>query len=123
MLRTALALGLVLAAVGCNNSSSPPSAGSCTITNGGAMACTDFGAGYTTSIASAACNSGMGVYASGSACTSSGRSARCTVTVTNAGGTIQATINYYAPITATQAQGQCPPSMPAANTTYTFAAN
>jgi hypothetical protein len=119
MHRTFFALvALVLAS--CSNTPPPMS---CTFTASGTTGCLDFIAGYTSATAAAGCNVASGTYSATTSCSAASRVGRCTTTATNSGGTVTYIVNYYAPATTADAQTQCPPSTPAANTTYSFQAN
>jgi hypothetical protein len=83
--------------------------------------CSDYGDGYTSAQVMQSCSAAQGTY-SASACPSTGRVARCTISLTIAGTTATATQNYYSPNTAASVMQACS----AQNTggiTATFQAN
>jgi hypothetical protein len=68
--------------------------------------CVDYGDGYTASVAMQSCSASNGSY-SASACLSTNRVARCTVTVLVGNPQATYTLNFYPPNTAAGEMTSC----------------
>ncbi len=95
-----LATIVMSVAAGCGSAA----AGSCTTTSGSTMSCVDYGGTWNANSVMQGCT-GSGQTYSASACTSTNRVGRCTVTSPAGGATT--TTNYYAPATASDVMTAC----------------
>jgi hypothetical protein len=119
MIKTARAMGMaVMLAAGCGGSDGP---GSCSVSSGGAVVqCVDY-TGVTSDQVSQNCTALRGTYAT-SACSSSNRVGRCTISSTAGGISLTQTLSYYPPTTVSSVMSICS-QVTGTGVTATFMAN